>query len=57
MGDLEHHRRLAKEKRDAAIEEYDKGRWTVVGARATCYGELMERLAMKGSMARGPKKP
>lgn len=31
MGDLEHHRRLAKEKRDAAIEEYDKGRWTVVG--------------------------
>jgi hypothetical protein len=31
MGDLEHHRRLAKDKRDAAIEEYDKGRWTVVG--------------------------
>jgi len=31
MGDLEHHRKLAKEKRAAAIEEYGKGRWTVVG--------------------------
>ncbi|MGB9759704.1 MAG: hypothetical protein ACP5KW_05390 [Thermoproteota archaeon] len=31
LGDLERHRELAKEKRAATIEEYDKGRYTVVG--------------------------
>lgn len=31
MGDFNHHSRLAKEKREAAIDEYGKGRYTVVG--------------------------
>ncbi|MEM2959292.1 MAG: hypothetical protein QW261_13420 [Candidatus Jordarchaeaceae archaeon] len=31
MGDLLHHSRLAKEKREAALEEHDRGRYTVVG--------------------------
>ncbi|MGB9730196.1 MAG: hypothetical protein ACP5OK_00160 [Thermoprotei archaeon] len=31
MSDLERHRELAKEKRAAAIDEYGKGRYTVVG--------------------------
>jgi hypothetical protein len=31
MGNLEHHCKLAKEKRIAALEEFDKGRYTVVG--------------------------
>lgn len=31
MGDLEHHRRLSLEKSKAAFEEYERGRYTVVG--------------------------
>jgi len=31
MGDARHHARLAKEKRAAALDEYQKGRYTVVG--------------------------
>lgn len=31
MGDEAHHLRLAKEKREAAIDEFEKGRYTVVG--------------------------
>ncbi|MEM3594664.1 MAG: hypothetical protein QXS27_08025 [Candidatus Jordarchaeaceae archaeon] len=31
MGDLLHHSRLAKEKREAALEEHDRGRYKVVG--------------------------
>lgn len=31
MGDPIHHSRLAKEKREAALEEYQRGRYTVVG--------------------------
>ncbi|MHA1605248.1 MAG: hypothetical protein ACTSWF_11425 [Candidatus Freyarchaeota archaeon] len=31
MGDPLHHSRLAKEKREAALEEYQRGRYTVVG--------------------------
>jgi len=31
MGDVGHHARLAKEKRAAALDEYQKGRYTVVG--------------------------
>jgi hypothetical protein len=31
MGDTLHHSRLAREKREAALEEYSKGRYTVVG--------------------------
>jgi len=31
MGDTGHHMRLAKEKRDAALDEFEKGRHTVVG--------------------------
>jgi hypothetical protein len=31
MGSLEHHLRLSREKRDAALEEYEKKRYTVVG--------------------------
>ncbi|MCD6510752.1 MAG: hypothetical protein J7L11_10255 [Thermoprotei archaeon] len=31
MGDIRHHSRLAKEKREAAHDEYIKGRYTVVG--------------------------
>jgi len=31
MGDTAHHMRLAEEKRDAALDEYKKGRHTVVG--------------------------
>jgi hypothetical protein len=31
MGNLEHHCKLAKEKRIAALEEFDKRRYTVVG--------------------------
>jgi hypothetical protein len=31
VGDREHHARLAREKREAAIEEYAKGRFSVVG--------------------------
>jgi len=31
MGDTIHHSRLAKEKREAALDEYRKARYTVVG--------------------------
>ena len=31
MGDVAHHSRLAKEKREAALDEFQKGRYTVVG--------------------------
>lgn len=31
MGDLSHHSRLAKEKREAALDEFKKRRYTVVG--------------------------
>jgi len=31
LGDATHHLTLAKEKRDAALDEYKKGRYTVVG--------------------------
>lgn len=31
MGDLTHHSRLAKEKREAALDEFKKRRYTVVG--------------------------
>ena len=31
MGDPKHHLKLAKEKRAAALDEYEKGRFTVVG--------------------------
>lgn len=31
MGDPAHHIKLAKEKRDAALDEFEKGRYTVVG--------------------------
>lgn len=31
MGDEAHHLRLAKEKREAALDEFSKGRYTVVG--------------------------
>jgi len=31
MGDTTHHVKLVKEKREAAIDEYNKGRYTVVG--------------------------
>jgi hypothetical protein len=31
LGDLAHHSRIAKERREAALEELQKGRFTVVG--------------------------
>lgn len=31
MGNTAHHAKLVKEKREAAIDEYNKGRYTVVG--------------------------
>ena len=31
MGDLTHHLRLSREKREAALDEFSKGRYTVVG--------------------------
>lgn len=31
MGDMVHHSKLAKEKREAALDEYKKRRYTVVG--------------------------
>ncbi|HIE22606.1 MAG TPA: hypothetical protein EYP68_00045 [Candidatus Korarchaeota archaeon] len=31
MGDSAHHSSLAREKREAALDEYQKGRYTVVG--------------------------
>jgi len=31
MGDERHHSRLAKEKREGALDEYSKGRYTIVG--------------------------
>lgn len=31
MGDEAHHLRLAREKREAALDEFEKGRYTVVG--------------------------
>lgn len=31
MGDKEHHAGLAREKREAALDEYERGRYTVVG--------------------------
>lgn len=31
MGDKERHVRLAREKREAALDEYERGRYTVVG--------------------------
>jgi len=31
MGNVAHHSRLAKEKREAALDEFQKGRYTVVG--------------------------
>jgi len=31
MGDTSHHSRLAREKREAALDEFRKGRYTVVG--------------------------
>ncbi len=31
MADLAHHLKMAKEKREAALDEYEKGRYTVVG--------------------------
>ncbi|MFQ6076177.1 MAG: hypothetical protein ACE5Z5_08600 [Candidatus Bathyarchaeia archaeon] len=31
MGNADHHLRLAKEKREAALDEFQKGRYTVVG--------------------------
>ncbi len=31
MGDATHHTRLAREKREAALDEFKKGRYTVVG--------------------------
>jgi hypothetical protein len=31
MGDSVHHSRIAKEKRGAALDEYEKGRYSVVG--------------------------
>jgi len=31
MGDLSHHLRLCREKREAALDEFGKGRYTVVG--------------------------
>jgi len=31
MGDVAHHSRLAKEKREAALDEFQKGRYTAVG--------------------------
>jgi len=34
MGSLEHHLRLSKEKKDAALEEYERKRYTVVGDMA-----------------------
>jgi len=31
MGNTAHHAKLAKEKREAALDEFEKGRYTVVG--------------------------
>jgi len=31
MGDTNHHMRLARERREAALDEFKKGRYTVVG--------------------------
>jgi len=31
MGDPVHHSRIAKERKEAAVDEYDKGRYTAVG--------------------------
>ncbi len=46
MGDLEKHRKLAMEKRSAAIEEFKKERYTVVGDLCIkCVEQAIEALA------------
>lgn len=48
MGDFDHHARLAKEKRAAAIDEYEKGRYTVVGDLALkTVEQVVEAVASK----------
>ncbi len=51
MGDLKHHSKLAKEKWAAAIEEYGRGRYTVVGDLAIkCVEQAIEALASKENL-------
>jgi len=48
MGDFNHHFKLANEKRLAAIDEYEKGRYTVVGDLALkAVEQAIEALASK----------
>jgi len=48
MGDTAHHSRLAREKREAAIDEFNKGRYTVVGDLALkAVEQAIEAIAAK----------
>jgi len=51
MGDTIHHSRLAKEKREAALDEYGKGRYTVVGDLALkTVEQAIEAMAAKSEI-------
>ena len=48
MGDEHHHAKLAREKRAATLEEFEKGRYTVVGDLAVkAVEQAIEALASK----------
>ncbi|MEM2154932.1 MAG: hypothetical protein QXV52_02265 [Nitrososphaeria archaeon] len=51
MGDTRHHSKLAEEKKAAAIEEYNRGRYTVVGDLAIkCVEQAIEALASEENL-------
>ncbi|MDH5438627.1 MAG: hypothetical protein OEX76_06985 [Candidatus Bathyarchaeota archaeon] len=51
MGDTVHHARLAKEKREAALDEFSKGRYTVVGDLALkAVEQAIEAVVAKSGM-------
>jgi len=50
MGNTAHHAKLAKEKREAALDEFEKGRYTVVGDLALkAVEQTIEAAAAKSS--------
>lgn len=51
MGDVTHHSRLAKEKREAALDEFKKRRYTVVGdLTLKAVEQAIEALAAQSGM-------
>jgi hypothetical protein len=51
LGDFDHHVKLAKEKREVAIDEYEKERYTVVGDLALkAVEQLIEALVSRDGL-------